>query len=73
MSRAHIIEGTLVERDGYFTAHLDNGMVCIGLVDVARFDFPDHLPEYKRVENLQSGEFEAAFDEFFAKYLLGAT
>ncbi|WP_186239344.1 hypothetical protein [Burkholderia gladioli] len=61
-----IVEDTA---DGYFTAHLDNGWVRIGLVGCECFAFsPDHA-EYNRVVSLSADDIEAAHDEFMGRYV----
>lgn len=54
--------------DGYFTAHLDNGGVRIGLVDCECFDFPSDHEDYARIVALSADELESAHDELMVKY-----
>lgn len=65
---AHITEFIAENADGYFTAHLDNGWVRIGLRGCNGFAFPEDHVEYARVVALRADEIEAAHDEFMGAY-----
>lgn len=66
---AHITEFIAENEDGYFTAHLDDGGVRIGLRGSNCFVFPADHSEYARVVALQADEIEAAHDEFMGVYI----
>ena len=53
----------------YFTAHLDNGSVRIGLLGCECFDFPVSHAEYARVASLVVDQIETAYDEFMGRYV----
>jgi hypothetical protein len=66
---AHITEFIAQSADGYFTAHLDDGGVRIGLRGCECFMFPADHAEYSRVVALGADAIEDAHDEFMGKYV----
>ena len=66
---ANTMTSKIVETEcGYFTGHLANGGVRIGLVDCVCFDFPADHPETKKILAWTSENVESFYDESFAKY-----
>lgn len=67
---AHITNFIIKESTSsdYFTAHLDNGGVRIGLLGCECFDFAPTHAEHERVVTLAADGLEAAHDEFMGRY-----
>lgn len=66
---AHITEYIVEDTcGGYFTAHLDNGRVRIGLVGCECFEFPPEHAEYNRVASADANAIEFLHDEFMGRY-----
>lgn len=67
---AGTIERFIVNGSDYFSAYLDNGKVCIGLIGGVRFDFPaDHGAYHSILTYRTEREVEIAHDECASRYL----
>ncbi len=70
MSRPHITS-FIVKTDDYFTAHLDNGAVRIGMVSYYSFEFMPEHEHYQAVINAKNAaSVEALFDTLYDKYVI---